>query len=124
MAAIGVPLNDRWKLLQSLALDCLPQLRRKILTYLVNLRPADFTPTPSGRRSLPCLADTSTIARDLDYPTTTVRRGLEDLAGHGIVLREKSEKGKADLWKISHLCMDLVDQAGFPNGALPPLSED
>jgi hypothetical protein len=109
MTAIGVPTDHRWTLLQSLALDCLPQLRRKILTYLVKLPPESW-------------ADTSSISIALDYPTTTVRRGLEDLAGHGIVVRSKSGKGKSDTWQISSYCRDLVKTA-FPDGTIPDNSD-
>jgi hypothetical protein len=105
MAAIGVPTDQRWTMLQSLALDCVPQLRRKILTYLVNL------PSESW-------ADTSSISIALDYPTTTVRRGLEDLGGHGIVVRSKIGKGQSDTWQISSYCRDLVKTA-FPDATVP-----
>jgi hypothetical protein len=80
---IGVEDAGAWRILAKLALDSMPKLRRRALEYVLDHdRP-----------------DTAAVAEALDLPTQTTRRGLEDLAAHGLLRREGQGKGKAHLWQ-------------------------
>jgi hypothetical protein len=45
--------------------------------------------------------NTTEIANRICYPTQTTRRALEELAGHGVALRESGGRGKADRWQLA-----------------------
>ena len=45
--------------------------------------------------------NTTAIAEGIGYPTSTVRRTLEDLTAHGVTERQSQGLGKADLWQLS-----------------------
>jgi hypothetical protein len=86
MLAIGVDEPTAWQLVTKCALDSMPALRRSVLEDLM-------------RRTGP--ASTTEVAERVRYPTTTARRALEDLAAHGIVVRQAQGQGRADLWQAS-----------------------
>jgi DNA-binding MarR family transcriptional regulator len=83
LRAMQVSKLDAWRLIIKIGFDCLPALRWRVLSYLFD----------NG-----CQAETTALATALGYPTQTTRRTLEDLAAHGIVIREKGMK--ADLWSV------------------------
>jgi predicted ArsR family transcriptional regulator len=68
------------------ALDSMPALRRQVLELLVTQNTA---------------LTTSSAAVELDLPTTTARRVLEDLTAHGVAVRESGGQGKADTWSAT-----------------------
>lgn len=100
MAAIGVDPVERWRLLCKTALDCIPELRRKIL-FLLQER--------SG-------LETGTIAEILHHPTQTVRFALQDLTGHKVCLRIKCGQGLSDLWTLTAKAKDQLERARIPEG--------
>jgi len=86
MLAIGVDESTAWTLVTKCALDSMPALRRSVLEDLM-------------RRTGP--ASTTEVAERVRYPTTTARRALEDLAAHGIVVRQAQGNGRPDMWQTS-----------------------
>lgn len=86
LAALGVDDSEAWRLVAKAALDSMPKVRRVVVEELL---------AAADRRS------TTSLAESIGYPTTTARRALEDLAAHGVVVRESQGPGKADLWGVS-----------------------
>jgi hypothetical protein len=95
---IGVPTEECWKLVTKVALDCIPSLRRQVLTCLFG-------------HSVGLTLDTSAIAEAVGYPTVTTRRALEDLTGHRLVQRFEGGQGMADAWITSSLSKELLVEA-------------
>jgi hypothetical protein len=91
LLAIGLDDATAWRLIAKCALDSMPAIRRSVLELLVSAT------SPSS---------TSDIGRCIGYPTTTTRRALEDLAGHGIVNRTSTGQGQADIWTASPWATD------------------
>ncbi|MGO9334264.1 MAG: hypothetical protein ACLQCU_09515 [Acidimicrobiales bacterium] len=85
LVAIGVDNATTRHLITKCALDSMPQLRRQVIEHLIT----------RGRLATPALADL------IGYPTLTTRRGCEDLAGHGVLERERQGQGKADIWSVA-----------------------
>lgn len=83
---IGVCSERSWELLRKVALDSMPQLRRRSFELLAAER---------GPLS------TSYIAHALNHPTTTTRRTLEDLEAYLLLTRTSQGEGKADLWELT-----------------------
>jgi hypothetical protein len=83
LEAIGCPPADCWSVLRKLALDSMPAVRRSVLEHLIA---TDKTLT------------TTAIGEALQYPTTTVRRALEELAAFGVLHRQAGGHGTADTW--------------------------
>jgi hypothetical protein len=71
-------------IIERLAMDSVPPLRRRAYEHL-------FAIAPNA-------TETSAIAHTLGLPTNTVRRALEDLAAYGLVSRTGQGSGKSDLW--------------------------
>lgn len=83
---LGVQRKRAWGIVQKVALDSMPALRRRVIEALAE----------SGEVKTPALADI------LDYPTATVRRALQDLTAHNAVTRTSRGKGSAaDSWRLS-----------------------
>jgi hypothetical protein len=101
MRSIGVCDGQCWPLLCRVGMDSIPSIRRSALERL----------RKSGRTSTP------DVATAIAYPTTTVRRALEDLTAHGILEREKC--GAVDIWELSADAREWLDAAGVPQ-----MSED
>jgi 5S rRNA maturation endonuclease (ribonuclease M5) len=96
LQTIGVSDEECWRLVTRVAHDCLPVIRRDVL---VSLQESGAT------------IDTPTLATQLAYPTVTVRRACEDLAGHKVLTRLAGGKGKADQWKLSDLGKELIEKS-------------
>ncbi|MBM3744855.1 MAG: hypothetical protein FJW34_03540 [Acidobacteria bacterium] len=98
MRAIGIAHAEAWRLTAKVGLDCLPAVRRAVLeTLLAAIGPMD---TPE-------------VAAAVRYPTTTARRALEDLAGHGLIEREPGGGRKPDSWGVTPETRELVENAGL-----------
>ena len=83
--------EDELRLVMRVALDCLPLVRHRVVSALVqHTISADDDGLPT----------TSAIAGTAQFATVTIRRALEDLQALGIVTVHKSGKGKADSWEI------------------------
>ena len=87
MRTIGVSGAEAWRLVTNVAMDCLPDLRKRVFRFL------------QGRDREP----TSNIAGAVGYPTSTARRTLEDLSAHGILKRLTQGPGRSDEWELSLL---------------------
>lgn len=100
MAAIGVEPSERWRLVCKVALDCVPDLRRRLLVHLLGATTAEST---------------TELAARLDYPTQTVRRALEDLTAHHLLTRVKTGQGSADLWQPAERTRERWRIASVPD---------
>jgi hypothetical protein len=98
---VGLEDATAWRLVAKVALDSMPAARRKVLEHLVS---ATSTTTK----------DAATV---LGLPTTTARRTLEDLAAHGVVVRQSGGEGKADTWSLSPATRD-----DYTLGTVPEMS--
>jgi hypothetical protein len=90
LCAIGVPRKHALRIMENIALNSVPPVRRRAFDLLTE------TATP-----------TRDIATSLGLPTNTTRRVLEDLAAQGLAERTRAKnedgeekKGGADLWSI------------------------
>jgi hypothetical protein len=90
LCAIGVPRKHAFRIVEDIALDSTPPIRRKAFEMLTGTA-----------------VETRTIAAALRLPTTTARRALEDLCAQGLAVRTRGKndegeekKGGADLWQI------------------------
>ena len=81
---LGVDRTTALEVIESVAMDSVPPIRRKAFEYLEAL---DGEP-----------AETPAVAKALELPTITVRRALEDLTAYGLIQRIGQGQGKADLW--------------------------
>ena len=81
---LGVERETALNVVEAVAMDSVPPLRRAAFEYL---------------RDHPGKAETSTVAQAINLPTNTVRRALEDLAAYHLVRRTSQGSGKADLWE-------------------------
>jgi hypothetical protein len=101
LRVIGADDDTAWAVVSKVALDCLPDLRRKALLYVVE---AEGIPVKTPQ-----------AARDLGYPTTTIKRALEDLAAHHVLVRRSQGPGYADEWTETEAFAGLR-RAAFPEG--------
>ena len=83
LETLGMDRKKALAVVQDVALDLVPPLRR---------RAYDFIEENDA-------AETTDVATNLGLPTTTTRRILEDLAAHGLISRQPQGQGKADRWK-------------------------
>jgi hypothetical protein len=81
---LGIDREMALGIIEAVAMDSVPPLRRRAYEYLEPLAPAQV--------------ETAIIAKALGLPTVTVRRALEDLAAYGLVDRIAQGQGKPDLW--------------------------
>jgi hypothetical protein len=108
MQMLGAPADECWRLVTKVALDCVPDLRRRAFQYL------------NGRDTA---SATKAIAVAINYPTSTTRRALEDLAAHGAVTRYDKGQGRSDEWELSLFSCKLVTTAGIAELTVPEKSE-
>ncbi len=81
--SLGVDRGLAWGVVAKAALDCIPALRREIVAVLHQGNPLT----------------TDEIAEAIRYPTSTTRRGLEDLTAHRIT--DRSKAGNAAIWSLT-----------------------
>jgi hypothetical protein len=81
---IGVERDIALDVMEAVALDSVPPLRRRAYELLRSY--------PSAHMETPA------VAKELGLPTNTVRRALEDLTAYGLVERTGQGQGKSDLW--------------------------
>jgi hypothetical protein len=82
---------------ESVALDSVPPLRRNIYRYLC--QPIDPSiPLPPAGPPLPTRSTTD-IAKAVRLPSSTVRRGLEDLTSYGLANHLSQGQGVVSLWQ-------------------------
>jgi DNA-binding IclR family transcriptional regulator len=51
------------------------------------------------KKIAPAWANTTTVGKAVDLPTTTTRRTLEELVAYGLAKRDSQGQGKTDLWR-------------------------
>lgn len=87
MERLGVDEPERWRILNRVARDTIPEPRQGALLALGAAGDA---------------ATTTDIAIAIRHPTATTRRTLEDLAAHGVAVRVAAAgNGKADRWHVA-----------------------
>ncbi len=82
---LGVERATALDVVEAVAMDSVPPLRRAAYEHLCAAGEAVETPH---------------VAQALDLPTNTVRRALEDLAAYHLVSRQHGGSGNADKWKV------------------------
>jgi hypothetical protein len=97
---IGLPRDEALRIVGKVALHNMPAVRLACLDYVYR---ADG---PVATRS---------VAAALDYPTTTIRRTLEDLTAHKVLRRISQGQGQDDLWELqswARPCYETALQGG------------
>ena len=82
---LGVTRNTALEVIESVAMDSVPPIRRRAYEHL---------------NALDDPAETSAVANALALPTNTVRRALEDLTAYALIQRFGQGQGKSDLWQV------------------------
>lgn len=90
---LGVERSLALDVVEAVALDSVPPLRRRAFDYLCAAK------TLTGEQEA---VETPQIAHDLDLPTSTVKRALEELAVYGLAKRARKD-GKTDQWEARPL---------------------
>ena len=88
---LGATDAEAWRVAQKIALDSMPAQRLAAIQLL------DTTITPIA---------TPDLAAELDLPTSTTRRVLEDLTAHHVLRRIRGGKGNADRWELTDWTRD------------------
>jgi hypothetical protein len=83
---LGMERKKALAVVKKVALDSVPPLRRSAYDC-VRKYSERYDPV-----------ETADVAIELGLPTNTARRILEDLAGHGLIVRRSQGQGKPDLW--------------------------
>ena len=86
MEVVGVERAEVWRVLRDVALSSMPAVRRTVLEHLV-------------AAEAPCA--TPAVADALEYPETTVRRALEDLACHAVVVATRGSGKRASYYEVT-----------------------
>jgi hypothetical protein len=95
--ALGVERGVALDVVISVALDSTPPLRRNIYRYLCEpLNP--LNPPPPGAPLL-VMRTTKEVAGAMGLPSTTVRRGLEELTSYGLAHCLPAKQGAANQWQ-------------------------
>jgi hypothetical protein len=79
---LGMDRSAALAVVKEIALDSVPPLRRRAYDCVCKYRDVE----------------TGDVAIELGLPTTTIRRILEDLAAHGLIVRKSQGEGKPHLW--------------------------
>jgi hypothetical protein len=93
---LGVTRAVAMEIVESVALDSVPPIRRRAYEFLRS-QSADDLLSEAG------LSETTTVANAIGLPTITVRRVLEDLAAYQLVKRISQGPGKSDLWAAKEI---------------------
>ena len=98
---IGLPRKDAWRVMTRVILDSMPLLRRAVLLTMAESQDDSMT--------------AKQVAETCNYPTTTARRQLEELACYSVVKRAGGGQGKADLWSLTEWTRAQLQTIGtFP----------
>lgn len=99
MVAVGIDRDEAWRLLAKVATDSMPALRW-----------AAFLHAASHPEGTPIW--TSQFATELRHPTVTVRRSLEELNAHGLLIRSKlgDTSNSPDQWELSVWARERYDR--------------
>lgn len=83
---LGLDRAATWVVVRRVGLDSIPKLRRAALDVL-------------GAAAAPL--STTDVAEQVEHPSRTTRRALEDLTAHHVVVRFPGGDGRADRWQLS-----------------------
>ena len=92
---LGVDRTIAMDVVRTVAWDSVPPIRRQAYEFL---------------ETHACPAKTAVVAQALGLPTSTIRRALEDLTAHGLVIRRKvtittdagdAKEGRDDVWFLA-----------------------
>jgi hypothetical protein len=92
----GLPEDEQWKTICRLAADSVPAARMQAFLF-VHRQAGSST--------------TSEVSAHLGLPTVTVRRILEDLAAHRVLLCIKGGEGRPDRWSVHERIGAMFDEA-------------
>ena len=84
--------EEEYKIVQTVARDTMPQVRWRIISYLLQQDEVVI----------------GAIAGAIRLPVNTIRRHLQDLVALGLVEVRKGGAGRADGWSVTPLCSHLV----------------
>jgi DNA-binding transcriptional ArsR family regulator len=104
LEVIGCEEGEVWKILQKVALDCMPVVRRALLDQMATDPEVRWTVTD--------------LREGVGYPETTTRRHLEDLEAHGVVVRH-GDLPPVDLWQLTEWTRSRLAALKEPFGAPP-----
>jgi hypothetical protein len=90
---LGVERETALGIIETVALDSVPPLRRRAYEWLLDQEEEDG----SGRAAF---VPTPKVAAAMDLPTITVRRALEELAAYRLIRRLTQGGNKPDLWGV------------------------
>src|SRR5262249_6167018 len=82
---LGVDREAALMVVESVAMDSVPPIRRRAYEYLIGVAPQQV--------------ETGDVAMRLALPDNTIRRHLEDLAVYKLIKRTSQGKGNPDLWE-------------------------
>jgi hypothetical protein len=82
LETLGMDRNKALNVVTDVALDSVPPLRRSAYNCVCKYHDIE----------------TAAVAIELGLPTNTIRRVLEDLAAHGLIVRKSQGEGKSHLW--------------------------
>ena len=103
--SVGLSTDDAWKVVERIAFDSIPKLRRLVLDAL-------------AKGSTPATLTTTEVSDLVAHPSRTTRRALEDLAAHRVVHKLGGGEGKADRWVMAEWAFDRYA------GTLPAIPPD
>ena len=102
LGVLGVDPDRAKRLLTKVGLGSMPQVRRQVFEVLWTAESEFVT--------------TADVASNLGLPEQTVRRALEDLEAHAVVVGSQRGQGKTNAWKLSQWTRQRMTEAGvsFP----------
>jgi hypothetical protein len=95
--ALGVERKTAFDVVISVAVDSTPPLRRNIYRFLC--RPLNPLNPPPPTAATLATWKTNEIASAMGLPTSTVRRGLEELTSYGLASHYPGKQGASSLWQ-------------------------
>lgn len=109
LEAVGLGVGDRWAVITRIALDCMPQNRRKVLDCFLNIRSLSRVgSTAADLVGIEVESSTRTIAelqQQCKVSMSTTKRVVEDLEIHGVVERTPSKA----IWQMTEWAKKQVE---------------
>jgi hypothetical protein len=102
METIGLEEGERWRVVRRVALDCMPQVRRRVMETLIRLD------RKHGERGVSIARPPALSMEDMQAgmkcSVTNTRRIVEDLTLHGVLVRDKAR----NVWGVSDMAWELI----------------
>jgi DNA-binding MarR family transcriptional regulator len=109
--AIGLDRATAWRVLTKIGLDSVPALRLQLVGELARVAPDETS-------------STAQLATRLEYPKTTTKRALEDLAAHKLVHRYRLGDRRDTLWMLTDWTRARLERIGGTEPAIPRGTEN